>query len=119
MSIDYTVVVPAYNEADWLPATLAAIQAAMVRQSFTGEVVVCDNNSSDDTAEIAASHGAQVVFEAHNQISLARNRGAREARGRYLNFVDADTLISPRLLSAALTCMEDGGCVGGGCVATE
>jgi glycosyltransferase involved in cell wall biosynthesis len=116
MSIDYSIIVPAYNEADWLPATLEALNAAMMAQSLKGELIVCNNNSTDITAEIGESHGAKVVFEAHNQISRARNRGAREAQGDYLVFVDADTLISAELLHEALERMHSGECVGGGAV---
>ena len=116
MAIDYSIIVPAYNEAEWLPSTLAAIRPAMAQQSLVGELIVCDNNSTDATAEIAASLGARVVFESHNQISRARNRGAREAQGRYLVFIDADTLISAELLNQALERMHSGNCVGGGVV---
>jgi len=116
MSVDYSIIVPAYNEADWLPSTLDTLTQAMAAQSLRGELIVCDNNSSDDTAEIAKRHGARLVFEPHNQISRARNRGAREARGDFLVFVDADTLISAQLLSEALMRLGSGACVGGGAV---
>ena len=46
-----------------------------------GEIIVVDNNSSDKTAEVANSKGARVVFEPINQISKARNTGAKWAKG--------------------------------------
>jgi glycosyltransferase involved in cell wall biosynthesis len=55
-----------------------------------------------------------VVFEATNQISRARNTGARRARGRYLIFVDADTIVAPELLQLALDRLEGRVCAGGG-----
>lgn len=111
---DYSVIVPAYNEAQFLPATLNALRAAMAAQAARGEVIVVDNNSTDRTAEVAQLHGARVVFEAHNQISRARNRGAAGARAPHLVFVDADTLISAELLGRALAALADATICGGG-----
>lgn len=116
MSIDYSVIIPAYNEADYLPATLASVQAAMAKMSLDGEIVVADNNSTDDTARIARDHGAEVVFEPVNQIARARNAGANIARGRYLIFIDADTHIAPLHLETAIKNLESGACSGGGAI---
>lgn len=114
---DYSIIIPAYNEATELPLTLIAIRAAMAAHSLTGECIVVDNNSSDGTADIALKHGAdQVVFEPINQIARARNTGVRASRGRNLVFVDADTRISPALLSEALHLLISACCVGGGAV---
>lgn len=115
-TVDYSIIIPAYNEEAWLPATLAALNDAMGQIPLQGELIVCDNNSSDTTARVALEAGAKLVFEPHNQISRARNRGAAEAGGRYLIFVDADTHISAELLQTALDNMEQGGCIGGGAV---
>ena len=46
----YTVIIPAFNEEQYLPATLEALAVAMESLEYTGQVVVVDNNSSDDTA---------------------------------------------------------------------
>ena len=113
----YSVVIPAYNEAQELPATVAAIKTAMAAQAAAGELVVVDNNSSDETATVARAHGAdQVVFEPINQIARARNAGAAQSRGQYLIFVDADTRISPALLAESLDKLDSGRFVGGGAV---
>jgi glycosyltransferase involved in cell wall biosynthesis len=111
---DFTLIVPAYNEEAELPRSLPNFRAAMDASGRDGELLVVDNNSTDRTAETAREHGARVVFEAHNQISRARNAGARAATGRHLVFVDADTLIPPELLAAALANLESGECCGGG-----
>lgn len=113
-NVDYSIIVPAYNEEPWLPATLDALHRAMAALPMRGELIVVDNNSTDATAAQAAQHGARVVFEGHNQISRARNAGARAALGRYLVFVDADTLIPPALLATVLENLESGRCCGGG-----
>jgi glycosyltransferase involved in cell wall biosynthesis len=120
MTIDYSVIIPAYNEEAYLPATLAALHGAMAGTPLAGEVIVVDNNSDDGTARIARDNDAIVVFEPVNQISRARNSGARQARGRYLIFLDADTTISGELLLAALAGLENGRCCGGGaCVSAD
>lgn len=113
MSIDYSVIVPAYNEEMWLPSTLGLLQQAMSKSSLRGELIVVDNNSNDATAEVARECGARVVFEPLNQISRARNAGARVAQGRYFIFVDADTHIRAELLQLALENLS-GRCCGGG-----
>ncbi len=114
MAFDYSIIIPAYNEETWLPETLSVVKQAMAEQSLSGEVIVVDNNSTDATAEVAKQAGTYLVFEAFNQISRARNRGAGAAKGRYLVFVDADTHISPELLNTALSNLEGGHCCGGG-----
>ena len=111
---DFSLIVPAYNEEDELPATLPTYRAAMEASGRRGELIVVDNNSTDRTSEIARGAGARVVFEAHNQISRARNAGAAAARAPHFVFVDADTPLSPELLRAALENLESGKCVGGG-----
>ena len=116
MPVDYSIIVPAYNEEALLAETLGQLKVAMAAQALQGELIVADNNSTDRTAEIARANGAQVVFESINQISRARNAGARVAQGRYLVFVDADTQIAPALLGKALDNLESGHCVGGGAV---
>jgi glycosyltransferase involved in cell wall biosynthesis len=118
MTVDYSIIVPAYNEEAYLPSTLAILKASMAALTeFRGEIIVTNNNSTDRTAEIAEASGARVVFEEHQQIARARNVGGKEAHGRYLIFVDADTRISPALLRKTLTALESGSNCGGGTIA--
>lgn len=112
--IFYSVIIPAYNEQDWLPETIAALKKAMTSIDFSGEVIVVDNNSTDKTAKVASELGAEVVFEPVNQISRARNTGARAAKGRFLIFLDADTIISTAILQKALENLSGGKCCAGG-----
>ena len=112
-----SVAIPAYNEEKLLPQTLAAIRSA--GEAFTEldwdmELVVCDNNSTDRTAEIAQAKGARVVFEPHNQISRARNAAGRAARGDWIIFVDADSAPSRELFAATAEAIRGGSLIGGG-----
>ena len=116
--MNLTVIVPAFNEADYLPATLDAIEVASehlhARCGAEVETIVVDNNSTDETAAIASSRGAAVVHEPVQGIARARNAGARHAQGDVLVFVDADVLVPPDLLEAIHEAMSDPACVGGG-----
>ncbi len=112
----YSIIVPAYNEAEELPATLQSLRIAMDKLEALGELVVVDNNSTDATAHVASENGANtVVFESINQIARARNTGAAKASGDYFIFVDADTRIEPELLQEAVKRMQQQD-VGGGAV---
>ena len=108
-----SVVIPAYNESDYLSGTLASVRK--VADSYSGpvEIIVVDNNSTDETPQIAEAAGAVVVFEPKNQIARARNTGAAVATGDCLVFLDADT----RLEGDILTKVADNlvaGAIGGG-----
>jgi len=113
-NILYSVIIPAYNEEKFLPDCLTALKNAMHTIEKKGEIIVTDNNSTDKTSELAKRFGARVVFEKKNHISRARNRGAENAKGKFLVFLDADTIISPGLLKAAIGNLESGSCCGGG-----
>jgi GT2 family glycosyltransferase len=116
-----SIVVPAFNEARGLVATLASIRtaaAAFERRGWRHELIVCDNNSTDATAAIAREAGATVVFEPVNQISRARNAGAAAASGDWLVFVDADSHPSIGLFDDAAAVIEQGRCVAGGATVT-
>jgi glycosyltransferase involved in cell wall biosynthesis len=114
----FAVVIPAYNEEAYLPATLAAAREAMseVAAEFgPGELVVVDNNSRDRTAEVAHEHGAdRVVFEPHNQIARARNAGAAATTAEWLVFLDADTRLTASLLRQGLAALASGTVAAGG-----
>jgi len=112
-----SVVVPAFNEERLLAASLRRLQEAMsvfVRRGWASELIVCDNNSTDRTAEIARAAGAQVVFEPVNQISRARNTGAAHAQGDWLIFVDADSYPSQALCEDVAREIQPGRCLAGG-----
>ena len=113
-----SIVVPAFNEAQLIGRALSSIRDAAQAQAGLGfELIVCDNDSTDETAQIARQHGAQVVHESHRQIARARNTGARAARGKWLLFVDADSEVSEGLLRDTLVAMHNPSvAAGGACV---
>lgn len=112
-----SVIVPAFDEEQGLAASLRSIRQAMTAFDDVGwssEVIVCDNNSTDETAAIARETGAHVVFEPINQISRARNTGAARATGDWLIFVDADSHPSRELFADVVRTIQDGRCIAGG-----
>lgn len=112
--VQYSVIIPAYNEESLLPSTLASLFQAMDTIPLKGEVIVVDNNSTDSTHNVAEKFGTRVVFEPVRQIARARNSGARAANGEFLIFLDADTILPPELLQDALDLLSNENCCGGG-----
>ena len=76
-----TVVLPCLNEADALPAVLAAIPAGY-------RALVVDNNSTDDTAGVARRHGAEVVIESRPGYGSAVHAGLVAARTSIVAVLD-------------------------------
>lgn len=104
-----SVIIPAYNEEAFIGKTIEYLRHAINQQidrSITWEIIVCNNNSSDQTAKIASEAGAIVVFEPVNQISRARNCGAKVAKGEWLIFLDADSFPTPELLNDVLNLIK-------------
>jgi glycosyltransferase involved in cell wall biosynthesis len=112
-----SVIVPAYNEEKLIAPSLEAMRKAMTVFETRGwhtELIVCDNNSSDRTAELARAAGATVVFEPVNQIGRARNKGAEAATGDWLVFVDADSHPSAELFDDVADAIASGKYLYGG-----
>jgi putative flippase GtrA len=107
-----SVVVPAYDEADRIAATVRRLReglAAGVDESDL-EIVVVDDGSSDRTAEAALAAGAsQVVVQPHNRGKGAAVRvGVQAARGRTVAFTDADLAYGPDQVLRVAAAVEDG-----------
>jgi glycosyltransferase involved in cell wall biosynthesis len=116
--VQLSIIIPAFNEERLIERCLQSISASLAANlaaGFTSEIIVVDNNSTDNTAILARQAGAQVVFEPINQIGRARNTGAAEATGDWLLFLDADSVLNPGLLADTLRAIEDGRSVGCGC----
>jgi glycosyltransferase involved in cell wall biosynthesis len=116
-SVKISIIVPAFNEERLLARTLARIDSARLvfeRAGWESEVIVCDNNSTDRTGEIARIAGARVVFEPVNQIARARNTGAAAAAGDWLVFIDADSQPGPGLFADVAGQIRSGRCLAGG-----
>jgi len=118
-AVKISIVVPAFNEEKLLGETLAQIKSAagaLTKIGWDTELIVCDNHSTDHTADIARAAGATVVFEPVNQIARARNAGAAAATGDLLVFVDADTHPSAGLFADMAEAIQSGDCIAGSAI---
>ncbi len=88
--VEFSVVVPAYNEEKYIHRTLQAIR----KQTYTNfEVIVKDGKSADETVRIARKLANRVVSSRDLSAADARNQGAHFAEGEILVFMDADTFL--------------------------
>jgi glycosyltransferase involved in cell wall biosynthesis len=101
-----SVIIPAHNEERYLGRTLEALR----RQNYGWfEVIVVANGCTDRTKEVARGKCHKLIVLSQKSLGIARNLGARMARGELLLFLDADTLLEPmalRVISDTLT-IED------------
>ena len=105
-----SVIVPTWNEARSLPGLLDSIGRQTVRDF---EIIVADSGSTDRTAEIASAFGARCIAGRRHGPAEGRNRGARQASGNTLVFVDADCVLPPDLFERILTTLDDSSVIGG------
>jgi glycosyltransferase involved in cell wall biosynthesis len=98
--------IPARNEEKNLPQTIKAIQKACAKAKTEFEIIVCNNNSTDETEKVATKLGAKVVPLSEPNISKSRNTAARAAKGDTLIFVDADTVLKDTVVAETLTALE-------------
>jgi len=87
-----SVVIPAYNEGEFLGKCLDSLKRQTIKPF---EIIVVDNNSADDTAAIAKKYSAKIVVEKKQGMIFARNRGYDEASGDIIARTDADTILPP------------------------
>ncbi len=103
MPSSISVVIPTYNSGPVIGQCLTSING----QSYCPvNVIVCDGGSTDDTVEIASSHGATVVHSVANR-SAQRNAGAESALGDYIVFIDSDMRLTPMVLEDCVTNLRE------------
>ncbi|WP_269527221.1 glycosyltransferase [Coraliomargarita parva] len=118
LAIEASVVIPCYNAA----TTLAEQLEALACQTFSGvfEVVLVDNASTDNSAEIAASYAdrfasLRVVRATRLKgAGYARNVGVEAAKSEYVLFCDADDVVSVQWVASMVAALQAGCLVGGG-----
>ncbi|MBU1003130.1 MAG: glycosyltransferase [Proteobacteria bacterium] len=94
-AMDFAVILPAYNEATHIGEAIDAVRAC-ARNGISVEIVVVDNQSTDDTAKIARERGATVLENTDSKrrtIAALRNAGAHVTTAPVLAFLDADMLV--------------------------
>ena len=104
-----SVIIPAINEADWLPTTIEHLR----RNSSILEIIVADGGSSDRTTEIAEQLGCRVLTTKPGRGGQMR-AGAAAAKGDVILLLHADTWLPPNATHAMLDCLRDRVVVAGG-----
>lgn len=101
-----SVVIPAYNSARFIHETLESVR----QQTWPAiEVFIIDDGSSDDTVSIARSFGLEwfhVVEQKNSGACVARNRGLDLSKGKYIQFLDADDVLSPDKIEKQVGMLE-------------
>jgi glycosyltransferase involved in cell wall biosynthesis len=120
---DISIVVCTYNRAELLRGALTSLLKLATDGAFKYEIVVIDNASTDGTPQVIADkavysrHLLRAAREPEKGIVAARNRGIREARGRWIAFFDDDQLADSRWLAELyLGALKQGCRVAGGAV---
>jgi glycosyltransferase involved in cell wall biosynthesis len=108
MSVRYadlvSVVIPCYNQAHFLGE---AIESVLSQTYKRFEIIVVDDGSTDDTAEVAARYPAVRCIRQRNKgLSAARNSGLNASCGSFLVFLDADDRLLPEALQKGLDCLN-------------
>ena len=88
--IELSVVMPCLNEADTLATCIRKARSTIEAHGFNAEIIVADNGSTDDSAEIARKLGARVVTVATPGYGAALKGGIEASRGRFIIMGDAD-----------------------------
>lgn len=101
--IDFTVAIPTYNRAKYLSQILDKLQAQTGIEHLNWEIIIIDNNSTDNTADVIKEYQAswnykfplKYYFEEKQGLVFARLRAIREAQGELIGFLDDDNLPTP------------------------
>jgi glycosyltransferase involved in cell wall biosynthesis len=100
-----SIIIPTYNCESYIAETINSV----LNQTFSDfELIVIDDGSTDRTRQIVSSYGASIrlITQANAGVCKARNRGIREAAGRYLCLMDHDDYWFPDKLSLQMDIME-------------
>jgi len=101
-----SVIIPTYNRARYLPETLESVFAQTYRDY---EVIVIDDGSTDNTAEVLESYLDRIVYvrKENGGQGSARNAGLKIARGEYIAFLDSDDLWLPDKLELQVRYLDE------------
>lgn len=100
-----SVIIPTYNSARYLAEAVDSVLA----QTFTDlEVLVIDDGSTDETTSVISGYRTPVRYirQENGGVSVARNRGIQESRGRFVAFLDADDTWYPSKLEHQLKALQ-------------
>lgn len=105
-----SIVICTYNRSDYLSLCLNSL-TPQLSDNNNVEIIVVDNNSSDNTKKIVQKIQKEVpfltyIFEPKQGLSYARNRGGEAARGTYIGYVDDDAIVEENFIKRALNTIK-------------
>ena len=89
--MDLTILMPCLNEEENIAYSISQAQSYLHSRGLSGEILVVDNDSTDNSATIAASHGARVITEHRRGYGRALRTGLEQAEGTVIIFGDCDS----------------------------
>jgi glycosyltransferase involved in cell wall biosynthesis len=101
-----SIIIPVFNAEKYLEKT---INSAIHQTWQNKEIIVINDGSTDDSLALAnkfAGSGVRVFTQENKGASAARNYGLREAKGAYIQFLDADDLLSPDKIEGQMNCLN-------------
>lgn|GEM_PF-809271 len=102
-----SIIVPTLNEKKFIKKTLLALKNQTISKK-NYEIIVSDSSSNDNTIKIAKKYADKVVVCERKGAGYGRNFGAKQATGKYLAFVDADTIVSKTYVEGIIEGLKKG-----------
>jgi glycosyltransferase involved in cell wall biosynthesis len=102
----FSVIIPSYNNG---PTLARAIASALAQTHTAHEIIVIDDGSTDNTAEVVQPFVGQIIYlrQSNAGVAAARNKGVEIATGQWLAFVDADDEFTPERLALHASWIRD------------
>ncbi|MFP5272225.1 hormogonium polysaccharide biosynthesis glycosyltransferase HpsE [Coleofasciculus sp.] len=115
MSVDFTLAIPTYNGASRLPKLLDKLRQQTGLEQISWEIIVVDNNSSDNTAQVVQEYQGNwlvgvpltYILEPEQGAAFARLRAVKEAQGELIGFLDDDNLPNPDWIAQAYSFAQE------------
>lgn len=101
-----SIIIPCHNAGRWLAETL---ESALAQTWTNQEIILINDGSTDDSLAVArpfAEQGVRIIDQPNRGASAARNHGLRLARGDFIQFLDADDLLSPEKISRQIGLLQ-------------
>jgi glycosyltransferase involved in cell wall biosynthesis len=105
--VKVSVIIPAYNQADYLPK---AIHSVLDQTCTDFEILVVDDGSTDATADVAnalTDERVRYIYQENRGLSAARNTGIKHSSGKYLTYLDSDDQFLPEKLEVLVNVLEE------------
>jgi hypothetical protein len=109
-ALSLSVVIPTHNRAQYLPD---AVDSALAQVGVEVDVIIVDNESTDDTAAVVERHAprwgkrVRYLWQENAERSAARNTGLRRADGEFIAFLDSDDIWRPHHARTCLTALRE------------